>query len=59
MLPQSKLVLFRPLKWTQDPLEPSEVTDAVSEEGGEQIKNWLNLADAAFKKKKDDEDHAA
>jgi hypothetical protein len=57
MFSQSKLILFRPLTWKQTSHVP-ELTDAISEECDKQIKNWLNLADAAFKKN-DDKDHAA
>ena len=57
MFSQSKLILFRPLNWKQTSYVP-ELTGAISEEGDEQIRNWIDLADAAFKKN-DDEDYAA
>ena len=55
MLRYLKLLSRPPKGWKQAPFTESEPGKAVSEDGDEKIKNWLELADAAL----NDEDHAA
>ena len=55
MLRCLKLLSAPPQNWKQAPFTEPEPTQAVSEEGDEQINNWLELADAAL----NDEEHAA
>jgi len=50
------LKLFTPPKdWKRAPFTESKPTEAVTEEGEEEIKHWLELADAAL----NDDDQAA
>jgi len=55
MLRSPKLLTFPPNEWKHVPFTEPERTEAIAEEGNEQIKGWLELADAAL----NDEDHAA
>jgi len=47
--------ILLPKDWKRAPFTESTPIEAVTEEGDEEIKHWLELADAAL----NDDDHAA